>query len=146
MRRLAVLACPALVWWVAVGGLAVVAGQTTGKPTPPLAIQSLDGRDLFEFYCASCHGRQGRGDGPVGASLKVPPPDLTVIARTNGGTFPSARVRALVAGDEGAWPGAHGSKEMPVWGPIFRALDPRDTLNRARVANIVSYLESIQQP
>jgi hypothetical protein len=73
----------------------------------------------------------------------VPPPDLTRIAARNGGTFPRARVEAFVTGDQDL-PPAHGSKEMPVWGPIFRGLDPNDRSNPVRIANIVDYIASIQ--
>jgi mono/diheme cytochrome c family protein len=101
------------------------------------------GRDLFELYCASCHGRDGKGAGPVASSLKNPPPDLTTIARRTG-TFPRARVEAFITG-EGERPApSHGSKEMPVWGPIFRGLDSSEAMNKARIANIVTYIESIQ--
>ena len=99
-------------------------GQTTGQKNPPLAISSMYGRDLFEFYCATCHGRDGKGGGPAVPALKVPPPDLTTIATQNGGTFPTARVESFVTGDQDRLTPAHGSKDMPVWGPIFRALDP----------------------
>ena len=34
---------------------------------------------------------------------------------------------------------------MPVWGPVFRGLGDTDTLSRVRVANLVQYLESIQE-
>ena len=121
-----------------------VAGQTTGSKNPPLVISSMYGRDLFELYCATCHGRDGKGNGPAVAALKAPPPDLTTIARRNGGMFPRARVEAFVTlGDDRATP-AHGSKDMPVWGPIFRALDPNDTANKVRVANIIGHVESLQ--
>jgi mono/diheme cytochrome c family protein len=119
-----------------------VAAQTTGRQNPPLVIASVYGRDLFEFYCASCHGRDGKGGGPVVPALKTAPPDLTTIAARSGGTFPAARVESFVTGDQ-VLP-AHGTREMPVWGPIFRALDPSDTMARIRIANTVSYVESIQ--
>jgi hypothetical protein len=73
----------------------------------------------------------------------VPPPDLTALAVRNGGTFPHARVEELVTGDRDV-PPAHGSRDMPVWGPIFRGLDPDDRLNRVRIGNIVEYLAAIQ--
>ena len=104
----------------------------------------MHGRDLFEFYCASCHGRDGKGSGPVVPALKARPPDLTTIALRNRGTFPTERVSALVTGDATLPTPAHGSKDMPVWGPIFRALDPRSKVNEIRVSNIVAHLESIQ--
>ena len=96
------------------------------------------------MYCATCHGIDAKGNGPSAAALKVRPANLTTISRRNGGTFPKARIEAFVTvGDQGAVP-AHGSREMPVWGPIFRALDPNDTAIRTRVLNIVEYVESLQ--
>jgi mono/diheme cytochrome c family protein len=122
--------------------LAAHTGQT-GPANPPLIISSVSGRDLFEFYCASCHGRDGNGKGPVAPALRVPPPDLTRIAARNDGVFPKARIEALLTGDRNI-PPAHGSSDMPVWGPIFSALDSNDRMNRVRIANIVDYLASIQ--
>ena len=139
---------------VACGGLAVLAGtagvvgldasQTTGSDVRPQAIKSIEGRDLFAVYCANCHGRTGIGDGPVVPALKVPPPDLTTLARRNGGVFPGAKVGVMLSGPRRAALPAHGSSDMPVWGPIFRALDPSDTQAAMRVSNLVLYLESIQ--
>lgn len=114
------------------------------KPlTPPLVISSLSGQDLFQFYCSSCHGRDGKGNGPVASSLKRLPPDLTAISRRHDGHFPSEDIERLVTGDDEAL-AAHGSREMPVWGPIFRSLEPHDRLTRIRIANVVAYIESIQ--
>ena len=121
-----------------------VMGQTTGPTSPPLVISSMDGRDLFSFYCASCHGRDGKGGGPVVAALKTPPPDLTSITQRNGGTFPRTRVESMVMGDGDRVMPAHGSKDMPVWGPIFRGLDARDAMNKVRISNIVGYIQSVQ--
>jgi mono/diheme cytochrome c family protein len=122
----------------------LVFSQTTGPQKPSLAISSMYGRDLFEFYCASCHGRDGRGRGPVVPALRVVSPDLITIATRNGGTFPHARVESFVTGDQVEPTPAHGSRGMPVWGPIFRGLDANDAVNKVRVANIVGYVESIQ--
>ena len=119
-------------------------GQRTGTSPPPLVISSMTGRDLFEFYCASCHGRDGKGGGPAAPALKIAPPDLTTMARRSGGTFPARRVEAFVTGDEPLASRAHGSTDMPVWGPIFRALDPNDRRARARLSNIVTHVESLQ--
>ena len=118
--------------------------QTSGRSNPPLMISSTSGRDLFEFYCASCHGRDGMGGGPAASALKVVPPDLTTIARRNNGSFPKAAVVASVTNAPDRTTPAHGSKEMPVWGPIFNGLDAHGTLNRIRIDNIVGYIESIQ--
>jgi mono/diheme cytochrome c family protein len=135
-------ACAALVF--AAWSHSAVSAQTTGPKNPPLVIASMYGRDLFEFYCASCHGRDGKGGGPAAAALKAPPADLTALARQNGGTFPRARVEAFVTGNEDQPAPAHGSRAMPVWGPIFKGLDPHDTANKRRIANIVDYIESLQ--
>ena len=119
------------------------AGQKTGPATPPLVIESMYGPDLYRFYCATCHGADGKGNGPVAEALKVPPPDLTVLARHHKGVFPAREVEWQVAG--GAHVSAHGLGEMPVWGPIFRALDPSDARARARIAALVAHIASIQQ-
>lgn len=117
--------------------------QTTPRPNPPLVIRSLAGGDLFEFYCATCHGRDGKGSGPVVAALKTPPPDLTLLARRSGGTFPRERMEAFVSSGK-PLTSSHGSSDMPVWGPVFRSLDPSDTLAKVRIANVVEHLRSIQ--
>jgi mono/diheme cytochrome c family protein len=119
-------------------------GQIPRPRTQPRVIPSMDGRDLFQFYCATCHGRDGTGHGPVAAALMVAPADLTRIASRSGGVFPRARITELVTGDEALATSAHGSREMPVWGPIFRALDTTEIANKVRIAAIVEYLESIQ--
>jgi mono/diheme cytochrome c family protein len=117
----------------------------TGPPRPPLVIESVAGRDNFERYCASCHGLQGRGDGPVAAALSTRPADLTSLARRNGGAFPRERVVEYVAGT-GRGVAAHGSNDMPVWGPIFHGLDPSDTRVGQRIDNVVRFIESLQAP
>ena len=109
--------------------------------TPSLAMASLSGRDLFQFYCASCHGYGGKGDGPVAASLKQSPPDLTRIAWRHDGRFPTEEVEQYVSGELVA---AHGNREMPVRGPIFRSFEPRDALTRVRIENVVKFVESMQ--
>ena len=119
---------------------AVAASQTT-----PVLIPSLAGRDLFAFYCASCHGADAHGDGPMATVLKTPPPDLTRLAIRNNGSFPRERVMQFVGGGGNSLGGSHGSSDMPVWGPIFKALEPGDErLVLIRIDNIVQYLQSIQ--
>src|SRR5688572_29086887 len=119
------------------------AGQKTGPVSPPTVIESMYGPDLYRHYCATCHGRDGKGDGPAGRALKVPPSDLTVLARRNKGVFPESTVETILRG--GTTVAAHGSVEMPVWGPIFYALDPSDAHVRARIAALVSHIATIQQ-
>jgi mono/diheme cytochrome c family protein len=129
-------------------GLVVVAtgaaAQTTGRALPPLAIESLTGRDSFERYCASCHGRDGTGNGPVAGALQTRPADLTSLAQRNGGRFPDAQVRAFIEGTSRPL-SAHGTNEMPVWGTTFSALEPSpDGRVRVRLDNLVAYVESLQ--
>jgi mono/diheme cytochrome c family protein len=136
---------------VVMGGLLTVVAtpplaprQTTGPPVPSLVISSMAGQDLFRAYCASCHGAQGRGDGPTAPALKSAAPDLTTIAKRMGGAFPAERVMAIVTHGEALASPAHGSSDMPVWGPLFRALDPNEPRARARISAIVGYVESLQ--
>jgi mono/diheme cytochrome c family protein len=117
---------------------------TTGQPAPRILIDSLAGRDSFELYCASCHGSGGRGDGPVASALRTAPPDLTTLAQRGGGTFPAARVQDFIIGTGRAL-AAHGTTEMPVWGPMFRAFES-DARARERLQNLVTHIESLQRP
>src|SRR3954447_8844636 len=107
--------------------------QTTGPRVPPVVIDSLAGRDLFDFYCATCHGRDAKGKGPAAAALAVPPPDVTRLARDNGGAFPHHRVKMFVTHGGQVPAPSHGTSDMPVWGPVFRGLDRSDTLVTLRI-------------
>jgi hypothetical protein len=131
---------------VAVTGITAPAAQSSRAGDPPrLIIESMTGEDSFMFYCAPCHGVTGRGDGPVVPVLKTVPRDLTTLAKSNAGTFPRSAVIAFVTGTSRAV-AAHGGTDMPVWGPIFRALDPSDARVKVRIENIVRFIESIQAP
>ena len=139
-------------WMCEVAVLAVLCGASGTRAQAPrqpatLLTESLVGRDLFVAYCAACHGREGRGDGPVSPALRIQPADLTSLARRNGGTFPAAHVQERLTGAAGPdESGAHGSTAMPIWGPIFRQLGDDAVNARVRVENLVSYIRSIQLP
>ena len=105
-------------------------------------IYSVKGPDLFRAHCAACHGSDGKGEGPMAQALKSKVPDLTVLAKNNGGSFPSARVRKLIMGDDVLI--SHGSREMPIWGPIFHQIEEDQDFGNVRLENLVKYLESIQ--
>ncbi len=107
-------------------------------------ISSVQGVDLFQAYCANCHGPQGRGNGDIASAavLDTKVPDLTTLAKRNGGTFPAQRVRSIIAGDELIK--AHGSREMPLWGAIFRKGEKHHDRASVRLENITRYIESIQ--
>ena len=113
--------------------------QTEGQPL----ISSLEGPDLFRAYCAPCHGTDGKGNGPAAAALKTKPPDLTTITRRNGGKFPAKRVGETIAGNDRI--AAHGSREMPIWGPIFHQVESDRDWGYVRLENLTKYLESVQQ-
>ena len=130
--------------YVVLAGAIAVGGQTTGPRNPPLVIPSMSGQDLYNFYCATCHGLDAKGHGPVASALKVPPANLTLLTRRAGGAFPREKAVGFIANGGNTLGGAHGSNAMPVWGPIFVALDPSDTRAKLRIQNVVQYLESIQ--
>src|SRR4029453_13164329 len=121
-----------------------ISAQGPVQKAPDLVIRSLEGRHPCDFYCASCHGRDGKGGGHVAPALKAPPPDLTTLTARNKGTFPAAMVEDVIRGGKRASTAAHGSSEMPVWGPIFKGLDNRDEVNEARIENLFKYIKSIQ--
>lgn len=104
-------------------------------------ISSVQGADLFHAYCATCHGDSGKGDGSLASFLDVKVTDLTTISKRSGGVFPEKRVYNIIAGKEVLK--GHGTREMPIWGPIFHQKD--DDLGKLRLKNVTSYVQSIQE-
>jgi mono/diheme cytochrome c family protein len=121
----------------------LVSAQTTIKKVPAQYTEPGSGEQMYASYCASCHGVDARGNGPAAPALKIPPPNLTTLAARNGGKFPAIHVQQVIKGG-GDMVSAHGSLDMPVWGPIFRAIDQNDSGPKLRLANLTRYLESIQ--
>jgi hypothetical protein len=76
--------------------------------------------------------------------LHTPPIDLTHVNRRNNGVFPGARFEAMLTLTQ-LQTSAHGSTQMPIWGTVFQSVDSSATLARARIVNLLAYLESIQQ-
>ena len=105
-------------------------------------IRSVEGPELYRAYCATCHGLDGRGNGPAAEALKTRPADLTALTRNSHGQFPVAKVRDTITGDSVV--AAHGSREMPIWGPVFHQIEADVDRGHVRVENLVKYLESIQ--
>ncbi|HUK35583.1 MAG TPA: hypothetical protein VLV86_16815 [Vicinamibacterales bacterium] len=129
----------------AAGILSAAPNQQSTQDQPfSLLSPSLYGVDNFHAYCSPCHGREGKGDGPVATALKRRPTDLTMLAKKNHGVFPRAEVRDYITNGSPDIP-EHGSSTMPVWGPTFRALDSSDKSVAIRIANVVEYLATIQQ-
>jgi mono/diheme cytochrome c family protein len=121
--------------------------------SPSFAQQKLGyppGRGSYVRYCGSCHGDDGKGNGPKAASLNPKPADLTQLAKKNGGNFPTGRVTRILDGSE-AIP-AHGSAKQPVLGHVFGAAEHAaggnpgpQTVASQRIQLIMQYLESIQE-
>lgn len=105
------------------------------------------GQDVFRRYCASCHGEDARGNGPVAPLLQVPVPDLTRIAARRGGQFSGDEIFRIIDGQ--APLEAHGPRHMPVWGYEFFGGDADDEMAHAqattRVDQLVSWLRGIQR-
>jgi mono/diheme cytochrome c family protein len=104
-----------------------------------------EGWEAFLDYCAVCHGIDGQGNGPLAGELTKKPADLTRLAERNGGEFPFWRVYTTIDGRELS--GAHGTREMPVWGFFWKYEDPEfssDTYTRGRILELMLYLRSIQ--
>lgn len=106
-------------------------------------IASVAGKDSYAEYCAVCHGRDGTGNGPATPALKIAPSDLTRLAARNGGKFDALKVEDLIIGKSKV-PVSHGTPDMPIWGPVFRAMSMDNATESLRVQNLVNYLKSIQ--
>ena len=94
-------------------GIGLMALQFSAQASEPNG-----GRAFFLQYCVSCHGKEGRGDGPVKPFLNVRPADLTQLRKNNKGVFPMRRVMTSIDGSRIVR--AHGDREMPVWGEVFK--------------------------
>jgi mono/diheme cytochrome c family protein len=105
------------------------------------------GKQMYSTYCAVCHGVDGKGSGPAAAALKERPTNLAQLARDNGGKFPDAHIYSVL--QFGMETTAHGSKDMPIWGPALRSLDkgsPSPEMEEhQRLANLTNYLKTLQQ-
>jgi mono/diheme cytochrome c family protein len=119
-----------------------------GSPAWSAEYVQMTGEELYRRFCASCHGAQGRGDGPVASSFKVEVPDLTLLARRAGGVFPRERVVRIIDGRHII--GAHGSRTMPVWGEAFgraeRGSPDAERATRILIDRIAGHIEQLQKP
>ena len=126
---------------------ALFAADQSGKAIKKVPVSSTradSGVEMFKAYCASCHGLDGKGNGPAASALKVAPADLSVLTQKSGGKFPSGRVIHVIEGTDEIT--AHGSSEMPLWGPVFHTLSPgNDSVVKLRISNLAKYIESLQK-
>ncbi|MGB8476530.1 MAG: cytochrome c [Candidatus Acidiferrum sp.] len=129
----------ALVTVLSVGAMQ---GKKEHKPAAA-ETSSASGKAMFAKYCASCHGQDAKGNGPVAITMKTPPPDLTTLSKRNDGKYPEGYVGAVLK--FGRSMASHGSEDMPVWGSRFKTLDPvRDPTGQRHINDLVAYIEQLQ--
>ena len=139
MRNVVRLETAALVFLCTI----TAAAQQAAPGGRPLKQDYNSGEYLYRTFCASCHGNGGAGDGSVAEILRVPPPDLTLIARRNGGTFPRAGVFGAIDGRQAVR--GHGPGDMPIWGDVLKSIEGHNEgIIRKRIDAIVIHIESLQ--
>jgi len=117
--------------------------EKTVKKAPIQNTSPASGQEMFQSYCAVCHGKDAKGAGPASEALKTTPPDLTTLAKRHDGKFPVDYVNSVLR--NGIKAPAHGSSEMPVWGPLLRTVSGGDeAIVEMRIRNLVRYVESLQ--
>jgi mono/diheme cytochrome c family protein len=109
---------------------------------------AMSGKELYDRFCASCHGVEGRGDGPVASSLSVEVPDLTLVARRAGDLYPRERIVRIIDGRHII--GAHGSRTMPVWGEDLNRIElgnpNAERATRIIIDRLADYVWLLQKP
>lgn len=138
----------------------MIAGSVAGFAGAAQAEDIDIGKSEFQSSCASCHGADGKGKGPVGELLKIPPSDLTLMAKKNNGVFPTNATYEILYGSKTI--PAHGTREMPIWGERFNPIvslphnvDPSywklagperspEVVVRTRILAVIDYLSRIQ--
>jgi mono/diheme cytochrome c family protein len=136
---------------VASAAWAARAAAQDPRPASPAAppgspVAAVSGAYAFRTYCASCHGVDGKGEGPLTDSLRFSPPDLTLIAKRNGGESPTEKVVRIVDGRNPLK--GHGGPDMPIWGDAFRNAETgyEDAAARAKIRSVVDFLKTLQAP
>jgi mono/diheme cytochrome c family protein len=141
--RMRYLACLATLVVANVTVAAAQQAKTQVKHEAAPLTSPASGKEMFVSYCASCHGKDAKGDGPAATSLKVLPADLTGLAKRNGGKYPADKVTSILRGQTNLIP--HGDQEMPVWGPVFWKMSGgHEEVVQQRIANLNRYLETLQ--
>ncbi|MCW5891233.1 MAG: c-type cytochrome [bacterium] len=125
--------------------LALLAATSSTRAAEP---DETPARAMYLRYCAACHGPAGKGDGIAGSLMQPKPPDITGIAKANGGEFPFQRIAAYIDGTSSVR--AHGDSAMPVWGETFRQQPGWEMSRRVEVQGkvllITDYVRSLQTP
>ena len=144
MRRVSPLLVMALAAWASAAQQLEPPKPPSGQAPPGAGVAAVSGAYAFRTYCASCHGVDGKGDGPLTDSLRFHPPDLSLIAKRSGGEFPTEKVIRIVDGRNPLK--GHGGPDMPIWGDAFRNADTGydDAAARAKIRGVVEHLKSLQ--
>jgi mono/diheme cytochrome c family protein len=132
------------VLFAAIASLAYAQSQPRIKRVSPVYTSPASGSDMFREYCAACHGADGTGNGPAAPALKKQPANLTQLSAKNGGKFPASRVVSFIQGEDMNVVAAHGTRDMPMWGTIFRSIGDAHSV-MLRLGNLTDYIESLQK-
>jgi mono/diheme cytochrome c family protein len=116
----------------------------------PVAIAGADdiaqGRTIYLDYCASCHGFNADGRGPVAPALSTPPANLRLLSERYGNPLPTDQIARFIDGRADVK--AHGPRDMPVWGEeAWKTPEAKGSKAEVRdwVGKLVAYLQSIQK-
>ena len=122
----------------------LVAASATAQQTTETFSAGTSGAAVYKTYCAVCHGKEAKGDGPLAKNLRHAPPDLTALAKRNGGKFDDAGVYRVIDGREPLQ--GHGGADMPIWGDAFKRSSEgfSEKAVKERINALVDYLKSLQ--
>jgi mono/diheme cytochrome c family protein len=143
MEFISVVAILAIISAAAAAQKAPADNAASVKHVPITHTPSNSGKEMFNSYCAVCHGKDGKGNGPAASAMKTNPSDLTLLAKNSGGKYPAPHVAAVLRGQ--AVTPSHGSQDMPVWGPLFSSISQgHEGLVQQRITNLVTYIDGLQ--
>ena len=130
---------------LAASAVLLIGSAAPAQQTAEAFASGTSGAEVFKTYCAVCHGREARGDGPLAANLRYAPPDLTLLAKRNGGKFDAEKVYRIIDG-RGSVKG-HGGSDMPVWGDAFKNSSEgySEKAVKARIDALVEHLRALQR-
>ena len=128
-----------------VAATALLAAAGMGQQTTESFSAGTNGAAVYKTYCATCHGVDAKGNGPLAQNLRHAPPDLTLLAKRNGGTFDAVAVHRMIDGRNPMK--NHGGPDMPVWGDAFKRSSEgySEEAVKARIDALVEHLRSVQK-
>ena len=143
MKFISVAVGVAMLLTLAIAQQAATPSTPTVKHVPINRAPMNSGKDMFNSYCAVCHGTDAKGAGPAASAMKTNPVDLTALAKKSGGKYPASHVAAVLRGQ--AITASHGSQDMPIWGPLFSSISQgHEAQVQQRIVNLVDYVETLQ--